>query len=235
MATDDQLVKVGGLLSGEPVEAQIGQDEQTSLYRPVDESPLRGTLGVGFAMSDQRSLSRPEPSSPWPASTASPGRCAAAPHPPPSSGDTAPPAPGSGRASQPFPAGPGLVQAQLDTLAGRVHLVSPLRQHGPAEELGRCAAVAGVDVLSGGHDANVPLGQVGLDAHPFFEVSGSTGPGRPPPGYRRAGVGTSVPASRRAAGCGQWRCRKRSGLHGCRGRPAGGVGSPSSRPRRRTC
>ena len=101
MATDDQLVKVGGLLSGEPVEAQIGQDEQTSLYRPVDESPLRGTLGVGFAMSDQRSLSRPEPSSPWPASTASPGRCAAAPCPPPSSGGTAPPAPGSRRAGVP--------------------------------------------------------------------------------------------------------------------------------------
>ena len=101
MATDDQLVEVSRLRSGEPVEAQIGQDEQTSLYRPVDESPLRGTLGVGFAMSDQRSLSRPEPSSPWPASTASPGRCGAAPRPPPSSGGTAPPAPGSRQADVP--------------------------------------------------------------------------------------------------------------------------------------
>ena len=44
-----------------------------------------------------------------------------------------------GRASQPFPAGPGLDQSQLDALAGRVHLVSPLSQHGPAEELGHGA------------------------------------------------------------------------------------------------
>ena len=43
MATDDQLVEVGGLLSGEAVEAQIGQDEQTSLYRPVGAATLRGT------------------------------------------------------------------------------------------------------------------------------------------------------------------------------------------------
>ena len=43
MATDDQLVEVGGLLGGEPVEAQIGQDEQISLYRPVGAATLRGT------------------------------------------------------------------------------------------------------------------------------------------------------------------------------------------------
>ena len=28
MATDDQLVEIGGLLSGEPVEAQVVQDQQ---------------------------------------------------------------------------------------------------------------------------------------------------------------------------------------------------------------
>ena len=32
------------------------------------------------------------------------------------------------------------------------------------------AGVAGVDVLPEGHDANVLLGQVSLDAHPVFEV-----------------------------------------------------------------
>ena len=32
MPAEDQLVEIGGLLAGEPVETQIGQDEQTSLY-----------------------------------------------------------------------------------------------------------------------------------------------------------------------------------------------------------
>ena len=118
MATDDQLVEVSRLQNGEPLEAQVGQDEQTSLYRPVGAATLRGTHGIGVAMGDQRSLSRPGrrpgPSSPWPASTASPGRCAAAPRPPPSSGGTAPPAPGSGRAGVPAASrrpGPGPVPA----------------------------------------------------------------------------------------------------------------------------
>ena len=107
VAADDQLVEVGGLLAGEPVEAQIVEGEQTSLYLPVGAAILRGPHGIGtaIAIGDQRSLSRPgwrpEPSSPWPASTASPGRCAAAPRPPPSSGGTAPPAPGSRRAGVP--------------------------------------------------------------------------------------------------------------------------------------
>ena len=105
VAADDQLVEVSRLRSGEPVPAQIGQDEQTSLYRPVGGATLRGPPGIGVAMRDQRSLSRPKwrpgPSSPWPASTASPGRCAAAPRPPPSSGGTAPPAPGSRPAGVP--------------------------------------------------------------------------------------------------------------------------------------
>ena len=105
VSADDQLVEVSRLRSGEPVEAQVGQDEQTSLYRPVGAATLRGSPGIGIAMGDQRSLSRPgrrqEPSSPWPASTASPRRCAAAPRPPPSSGGTAPPAPGSRRAGVP--------------------------------------------------------------------------------------------------------------------------------------
>ena len=43
VATDDQLVEVGRLQSGEPVEAQVGQDEQISLYRPVGAATLRGT------------------------------------------------------------------------------------------------------------------------------------------------------------------------------------------------
>ena len=43
MATDDQLVDVGGLLVGEAVEAQVAQDEQTSLYRPVGAATLRGS------------------------------------------------------------------------------------------------------------------------------------------------------------------------------------------------
>ena len=59
MAADGQLVEVSRLQSGEPVEAQIGQDEQTSLYRPVGETTLRGSRGIGFAIGDQRSLSRP--------------------------------------------------------------------------------------------------------------------------------------------------------------------------------
>ena len=59
MATDDQLVEVGRLQSGEPVETQVGQDEQTSLYRPVGAATLRGSPGIGIAMRDQRSLSRP--------------------------------------------------------------------------------------------------------------------------------------------------------------------------------
>ncbi len=105
MATDDQLVEVSGLLAGKAVQAQVVQDEQTSLYRPAGAATLRGPPGIGFAMGDQRSLSRPGwrpgPSSPWPASTASPGRCAAAPRPPPSFGGTAPPAPGSRRAGVP--------------------------------------------------------------------------------------------------------------------------------------
>ena len=105
VSADDQLVKVGGLLAGEPVETQVGQDEQISLYRPVAPATLRGSHGIGIAMRDQRSLRRPwwrpGPSSPWPVSTASPGRCGAAPRPPPSSGGTAPPAPGSRRAGVP--------------------------------------------------------------------------------------------------------------------------------------
>ena len=105
MATDDQLVEVGGLLASEPVETRVGQDEEISLYLPVGAATRLGDLGVGIAMRDQRSISRPgrrqEPSSPWPASTASPGRCAAAPRPAPSSGGTAPPALVSGRAGVP--------------------------------------------------------------------------------------------------------------------------------------
>ena len=105
MATDGQLVEVSRLRSGEPVEAQVVQDEQVPLYRPVGAAALRGSPGIGIAIGDQRSLSRPgrrpEPSAPWPASTASPGRCGAAPRPPPSSGGTAPPAPGSRRAGVP--------------------------------------------------------------------------------------------------------------------------------------
>ena len=105
VSADDQLVEVSRLRSGEPVEAQDGQDEQTSLYLPVGAATLPGPPGIGIAMRDQRSLSRPgrrpEPSSPWPASTASPGQCGAAPRPPPSSGGTAPPAPGSGLAGVP--------------------------------------------------------------------------------------------------------------------------------------
>ena len=52
MATADQLVKVSGLLGGEAVEAQTGQDEQTSLYRPVGAATLRDALGVRIAMRD---------------------------------------------------------------------------------------------------------------------------------------------------------------------------------------
>ena len=46
MATDDQLVEVSRLQSGEPVEVQVGQDEQTSLYRPVGAATRLGDLGV---------------------------------------------------------------------------------------------------------------------------------------------------------------------------------------------
>ena len=101
VSADDQLVEVGGLLSRKPVQAQVVQDEQTSLYLPVGAATLRGPPGIGIAMGDQRSLSRPGPSSPWPVSTASPGRCAAAPRPLPSSGGTVPPALTSRRAGVP--------------------------------------------------------------------------------------------------------------------------------------
>ena len=51
MATDDQLVEVSGLLAGKAVQAQVVQDEQTSLYRPVGAAILRGSPGIGIAMS----------------------------------------------------------------------------------------------------------------------------------------------------------------------------------------
>ena len=44
----------------------------------------------------------------------------------------------------PFPARHCQVLSQLDTFAGRTHLISPLGQHGPAEELCRGAAIASV-------------------------------------------------------------------------------------------
>ena len=46
MSTDDQLIDVGGLLAGEFVEAQVGQDEQSTLYRPIAPAILRGPLWV---------------------------------------------------------------------------------------------------------------------------------------------------------------------------------------------
>ena len=52
MAANDQLVKVGGLLSGEAVEAQVGQDERVSLYRPVGAAILRDPPGIGVAGSE---------------------------------------------------------------------------------------------------------------------------------------------------------------------------------------
>ena len=52
VSADDQLVEVSGLLGGEAVEAQTGQDEQTSLYRPVGAATLRDALGVRIAMRD---------------------------------------------------------------------------------------------------------------------------------------------------------------------------------------
>ena len=123
-SADDQLAKVGGLLASAALQTQLGQNERISLYRPVGEATFPGHYGLGIPMWRQ------EPSSPWPASTASPGRCAAAPRPAPSSGGTAPPAPPapvSGRASQPLPTGPELVQSQLDSLAGRIHKVTARR------------------------------------------------------------------------------------------------------------
>ena len=66
VAADDKLVEVGGLLVGEAAEAQVGQDEETSLNLPVGATTRLGDLGTGMAMSGQRSLShpgrRPEPS-----------------------------------------------------------------------------------------------------------------------------------------------------------------------------
>ena len=59
VSADDQLVEVGGLLAGEPVEAQVAQDEQTSLYPPVGAATRLGDLGVEIAMRDQKSTCRP--------------------------------------------------------------------------------------------------------------------------------------------------------------------------------
>ena len=47
VSADDQLVKVGGLLAGEPVEAQVGQDEQ-----------VRGKEGAEGALHPSSVLSR---------------------------------------------------------------------------------------------------------------------------------------------------------------------------------
>ena len=46
----------------------------------------------------------------------------------------------------------------------------PLGQHRPPEEFGRGAVLPGVDLLPEGHDGDIPLGEVGLDGHPFLEV-----------------------------------------------------------------
>ena len=43
VAADDKLVEVGGLLSDEAAEAQVCQDEETSLNLPVGAATLRGT------------------------------------------------------------------------------------------------------------------------------------------------------------------------------------------------
>ena len=59
MSADDQLVDVGGLLADEPVETRALQDEQSSLYLSVGDPTLRGNPGIGVAIGDQRSLSRP--------------------------------------------------------------------------------------------------------------------------------------------------------------------------------
>ena len=52
VSAGDQLVDGGRLLAGEALEAQIGQNEQTSLYRSVGGATLRGTPGIGIAMRD---------------------------------------------------------------------------------------------------------------------------------------------------------------------------------------
>ena len=59
---------------------------------------------------------------------------------------------------------------ELNPLAGRVHLVSILGQHGTPEESGRCAALLGVDVLLQGHDDDVPLRKLGLHYHPVLKI-----------------------------------------------------------------
>ena len=94
-----------------------------------------------------RAHSRPAgPSGPSSVSTSGPGRSAAGlPLPPPCAG-TAPPVP------DPAPeavrcAGPGPIQPHADALAGRLHLVVPLGQHRPPEEVGGGAAIPGVDLL----------------------------------------------------------------------------------------
>ena len=53
-----------------------------------------------------------------------------------------------------------------------MHLAGALGQQRPAEETGRGAAVAGVDVLPEGHDADLLLGQFRLDVHPILEIPG---------------------------------------------------------------
>ena len=50
MRVEQEFVELGGLLAGEAAEAQVGQDKQTSLYRPVGEATRLGDLGVGITM-----------------------------------------------------------------------------------------------------------------------------------------------------------------------------------------
>ena len=65
----------------------------------------------------------------------------------------------------------GPLQACLYPFAGGLHLVGPLGQHHPAEELGRGAVVVSVDALSDGHDTDVLPGEFRLDLHSLVEVA----------------------------------------------------------------
>ena len=146
MSADDQLVEVSRLRSGEPVEPRSarmsrpryiyllerrpsGALTELTRYRGSEVTqPSRTAARAFFTVAGEHCITRAMWRSPAPSSVIR-RHCATC------SGVRV-----GGRPSR-FPPARAWSRPRPDALAGRVHLVSPLRQHGPAEKLGRGAGV----------------------------------------------------------------------------------------------